>query len=343
MPASGKGHSKDALVIIEEIIPGDKKLLTKIGKLSIVLNANATHLHLELIFWKGFYMHEFIYEGLHLLEHTLLDTINLIPFLFITYLIMEYLEHKAGDRTGNLVKKAGRLGPVFGALAGGMPQCGYSAAAANPFTGSVITMGTPIAIFISTSDEMLPILISEKVKLPIILGFVGIKIAVGMIAGLLIDFIFPARENEHDHIHEMCEEENCHCEKGIFMSAVSHTLHITFFILLITFVLNVVMETVGEETLGNLVLNRPVLGPIVAGAVGLIPNCASSVVLTQLFLKGAMGFGGLMAGLLVNAGIGVLVLFRVNHDMKENLKVLGLLYGIGVVAGMLLGLLPITV
>ncbi|MBE7016224.1 MAG: hypothetical protein E7417_05345 [Ruminococcaceae bacterium] len=288
-------------------------------------------------------MHELLHEGFHLLEHTLLDTINLIPFLFVTYLLMEYLEHKAGDHTSNFVKKAGRLGPVFGALAGGVPQCGFSAAAANLFTGRVISMGTLIAIFLSTSDEMLPILISEKAKVSTIFAFVGIKMAVGMIAGLIIDLVLPAKADDHDHIHEMCEEEHCHCEKGIFVSAVTHTLHITFFILLITLALNVVMHTVGEEALGNLVLNRPVLGPIVAGVVGLIPNCASSVVLTQLFLNGAMGFGGLMAGLLVNAGIGVLVLFRVNHDMKENFKVLGLLYGIGVVAGMLLGLIPVTV
>lgn len=311
----------------------------------IVLNANATHLHLELfcLLKDDVDMHELLHEGLHLIEHTLLDTVNLVPFLFITYLVMEYLEHKTGEHTGNLVKRAGRLGPVFGALAGAVPQCGFSAAAANLFTGRVISLGTLIAIFLSTSDEMLPILISEKVELPTIFTFLGIKVFVGMIAGLILDLLLPSKEDDHDHIHEMCEDEHCHCEKGIFVSALTHTVHITFFILLITFVLNVVMHMVGEEALGNLVLNRPVLGPIVAGVVGMIPNCASSVVLTQLFLNGAMGFGGLMAGLLVNAGIGILVLFRVNHNMKENFKVLGLMYGIGVVAGILLGFLPITV
>lgn len=288
-------------------------------------------------------MHELLHEGIHMVEHTLLDTVNLIPFLFITYLVMEYMEHKAGDHTGNLVKRAGRLGPVFGAIAGVIPQCGFSAAAANLFTGRVISLGTLIAIFLSTSDEMLPILISEKAPVSTILTFVGIKVVVGMIAGLVIDIVLPPKGDDHDHIHEMCEEEHCHCEKGIFVSALTHTLHITFFILLITFVLNLVMHTVGEEALGNLVLNRPVLGPIVSGVIGLIPNCASSVVLTQLYLKGAMGLGGLMAGLLVNAGIGILVLFRVNHHMKENFKVLGLTYGIGVVAGILLGFLPIAV
>lgn len=288
-------------------------------------------------------MHELLHEGLHLVEHTLLDTVNLVPFLFLTYLAMEYLEHKTGEHSGNLVKRAGRLGPVFGAMVGALPQCGFSAAAANLFTGRVISLGTLIAIFLSTSDEMLPILISEKVELKTILIFLGVKIFVGMVAGLLLDAILPAKEDDHDHIHEMCEDEHCHCEKGIFVSALTHTAHITFFILLITFVLNIVMHVVGEEALGNLILNKPILGPVVAGVVGLIPNCASSVVLTQLYLKGAMGFGGLMAGLLVNAGIGILVLFRVNHDIKENCKVLGLMYGIGVVVGIMLGFLPITI
>ena len=288
-------------------------------------------------------MHEMLHEGLHLVEHTLLDTVNLVPFLFLTYLAMEYLEHKTGEHSGNLVKRAGRLGPVFGAMVGALPQCGFSAAAANLFTGRVISLGTLIAIFLSTSDEMLPILISEKVELKTILIFLGVKIFVGMVAGLLLDAILPAKEDDHDHIHEMCEDEHCHCEKGIFVSALTHTAHITFFILLITFVLNIVMHVVGEEALGNLILNKPILGPVVAGVVGLIPNCASSVVLTQLYLKGAMGFGGLMAGLLVNAGIGILVLFRVNHDIKENCKVLGLMYGIGVVVGIMLGFLPITI
>lgn len=288
-------------------------------------------------------MHELLHEGLHLVEHTLLDTVNLVPFLFLTYLAMEYLEHKTGEHSGNLVKRAGRLGPVFGAMVGALPQCGFSAAAANLFTGRVISLGTLIAIFLSTSDEMLPILISEKVELKTILIFLGVKIFVGMVAGLLLDAILPAKEDDHDHIHEMCEDEHCHCEKGIFVSALTHTAHITFFILLITFVLNIVMHVVGEEALGNLILNKPILGPVVAGVVGLIPNCASSVVLTQFYLKGAMGFGGLMAGLLVNAGIGILVLFRVNHDIKENCKVLGLMYGIGVVVGIMLGFLPITI
>ncbi len=279
---------------------------------------------------------------LEILEHTLLDNVKLIPFLFLTYLAMEALEHKAGDKTNQLVKKAGRLGPVIGSLTGALPQCGFSTAASNLYAGRVITLGTLMAIYLSTSDEMLPILISEKVALPTILTLLTIKVVIGMVAGLLIDAVMFGKKEEHEHIHEMCEEENCHCEKGIWYSALVHTAHITLFILLISFVLNFVIHEVGEEVLAQLLLNKPVVGPLVAGVVGLIPNCAASVVLTQLYLGGALGLGAMMAGLLVNAGVGVLVLFRVNKNRKENFGIVGLLYVIGVVAGVVLDILPIT-
>lgn len=280
-------------------------------------------------------------EVLHIAEHTITENLSLIPFLFLTYLLMEFWEHKAGDKTRGLVEKAGPFAPVIGAVAGAVPQCGFSTAASNLYAGRVISLGTLIAIYLSTSDEMLPIMISEKVSLPLIVTVLGLKILIGAIAGLLIDLFWKSKHSDHHHIHEMCEEENCHCEKGIWYSALVHTLHITLFILLVSFVLNLVMHMVGEEALGSLVLNKPVLGSVVAGLVGLIPNCVSSVVITQLFLKGAMSFGAMMAGLLVNAGVGVLVLFRVNHNRKENLQIVGLLYGIGVAAGLVLELLTL--
>ena len=288
--------------------------------------------------WERIYMAHI----LEILEHTLLDNIKLVPFLFLTYLVMEALEHKGGDKTKHLVKKAGRFGPVVGALAGAVPQCGFSTAASNLYAGRVITMGTLMAIFLSTSDEMLPILISEKVGVSVILKLLGMKVIIGMVAGLIIDAMHSGKKDEHEHIHEMCEEENCHCEKGIWYSALVHTAHITIFIMLISFVLNFAIHEVGEEALGQLILNQPVVGPLVAGVVGLIPNCASSVVITQLYLGGALGLGAMMAGLLVNAGVGVLVLFRVNKNRKENFKIVGLLYAIGVIAGIVLDFLPIN-
>lgn len=282
-----------------------------------------------------------MHNVIHFIEHVTFDTLKLVPFLFLTYLLMEALEHKAGEKTHNIVKKAGHLGPVAGSLAGALPQCGFSAAASNLYAGRVITLGTLIAIFLSTSDEMLPIMISEKVPFATILGILSIKVFVGMMAGLLIDVVLSGRGDGHHHIHEMCEDENCHCEKGIFVSALIHTLHITIFILLINFMMELLLDTIGEEMLGQLILNKPIVGQLIAGLVGLIPNCASSVVITQLYLEGALGLGAMMSGLLVNAGIGVLILFRVNKDRKENIKILCLLYAIGVLVGIGLGFLPI--
>ena len=332
---------------------------------------------------------------------TLIDSVKLVPFLFLTYLAMEYLEHKAGESTVKMVRKAGKMGPLFGGVAGIMPQCGFSAAASNLYAGRVITLGTLIAIYLSTSDEMLPLLISsDEVSVAFILKILGAKAAIGAIAGFVIDLVIReqrvhhhdhahahaafahghnaigthSREGnsahagsvktssvgvsaaesdghayddnghhdeddyaEHDHINELCEHDHCHCEEdGIFLSAVKHTLQITFFIMVIGFVLNLILHFVGEDALANLILNRPVIGPVLAGIVGLIPNCAASVTITQLYISGVISLGAMMSGLLVGAGVGLLVLFRVNPDKKENLKIVGILYVIGVLTGIVI-------
>lgn len=273
------------------------------------------------------------------ISDTLTDVIKLLPFLFLTYFAMEYLEHKTGDKAAALVKKAGHFGPVIGGLLGMVPQCGFSTAASNLYAGRVITMGTLIAIYLSTSDEMLPILISEQASFGTIVRILLAKAAIGIAAGLLIDLLLRRKGMpEHHHIHEVCEHEHCGCEKGIFRSALAHTAQIAVFILLITFGLNLILFWVGEDALANLLLDRPVIGPLLAGLVGLLPNCAGSVVITQLYLERVLDVGAAMAGLLTGSGVGLLVLFRVNHDRRENLKILGLLYGIGVIAGTVIGI-----
>lgn len=274
------------------------------------------------------------------------DSLKLIPFLLLTYLAMEYLEHRTGDGTRRLIGRLGKPGmdkrgrrrpgpgPVAGALLGVVPQCGFSAAASNLYAGRVITLGTLLAVYLSTSDEMLPILISQRAPAGMIMGILSVKAVIGMAAGLGVDLLLGRRGvAEQECIHDICEQEGCHCERGIFRSAVSHTLQISFFIFVVNLLLNLVLQSVGEEVLAGLVQNRPVLGPLLAGIVGLIPNCAGSVALTQLYMEGAMSTGAVLAGLLANSGVGFLVLVRVNHDRKENLKILGLLYGIGVAAG----------
>lgn len=274
---------------------------------------------------------------------TLVDALKLLPFLFVTYLIMEYIEHKTSEKTKTIIKKSGKFGPFFGSLLGIFPQCGFSAAAANLYAGKVITIGTLIAIFLSTSDEMIPVLISEAAPLTLILQILAMKLLIGMVAGFGIDLIgrmITRKQTEKEEVEEkignICEHEHCHCEEGILKSSIKHTLHIFFFIIIISFAINIIIYLIGEENLSNLILNMPIVGPMIAGMVGLIPNCAGSVILTQLYLGQVISFGSMIGGLLVGSGIGILILFRVNKSIRENLKILGILYGIGVVSGIII-------
>lgn len=269
------------------------------------------------------------------------DSVKLLPFLFLTYLVMECLEHNAGEKMQQKIRSAGRGGPALGSILGVFPQCGFSTVASNLYAGRIITTGTLLAIFLSTSDEMLPIMISENVQVMVILKILAVKVAVAMLVGFLIDFIFRGR-NKEMRIEHLCEQHHCHCENGIWKSALHHTVEIFLYILLISFVLNLLIAWIGEDVLGNLILNRPVAGELVAALVGMIPNCASSVVVTQLYLNGVLSPGALTAGLLSGSGVGLLVLFRVNDDYKENLKILGLLYAAGVAGGMLVNCLGIV-
>lgn len=273
------------------------------------------------------------------------DTIKLIPFLFLTYLVMEWLEHKTGSRTQATIRKAGKAGPLFGGMIGAFPQCGFSAAAANLFAGGLITAGTLAAVFLSTSDEMLPIFISEAVSPATIVKILVTKMVLAIISGFVLDFLyhkFIRKEIRYKNIHTMCESEHCKCEEGILVSTIRHTLHISLFIFLITLALNLVIEGVGEEQLASLVQNVPVVGELVAGLVGLIPNCAASVVITELYVQGVIGSGPMMAGLLSSAGVGLLILFRINKKHpKQNLGILAYVYVVAVAWGILIDLLGI--
>ena len=276
---------------------------------------------------------------------TLMDGIRLLPFLFVTYLVMEYIEHKMSAGARRVVQTSGKFGPLIGSIAGIFPQCGFSAAAASLYAGRVITRGTLIAIFLSTSDEMLPVFISRQVPVRVILSVLGMKVVIGMAAGFLVDLLFSVVKKQPEQemdIHHMCEHDHCHCEDGILKSALVHTAQIFFFIILVSFILNLVIDGVGEESLTEIILNQPLIGSLLSGAVGLIPNCAASVVITQLYLDGAMSLGAMMSGLLVGAGVGLIVLFRTNESLKENLTMTGILYVIGVVAGIGIDFLGIT-
>ncbi len=278
---------------------------------------------------------------------TLLDALKLLPFLFFTYLVMEYIESKTGENFNAAVSRAGVLGPLFGGALGVIPQCGFSAAASNLYAGRVITLGTLLSIFLSTSDEMLPIFISEQINVSSIVKILAMKALIGALWGFIVDIVLKLmhRKKADIDIERLCEKEHCHCEdeEGILKPALVHTGHIFLFLLIVTFCINTVVFLIGEEAIKQLAVGVPFVGAVISGIIGLIPNCAASVVLTELYLEGILSFGALMSGLLVAAGVGILVLFRVNDNKKENAMIMLILYGIGVFSGIVieaLGVIP---
>ena len=276
---------------------------------------------------------------LDILTETILDTIKLLPFLFITYLIMEYIEHKTSEKIKDTIKKSGKIGPLLGALVGIFPQCGFSVSATNLYSARVITLGTLLSVYLVTSDEMLPILLTEAMPVTTILTILGIKLLIGIIAGFIIDFVIRITKEEaveEQKIEEICEHDHCHCDEGIIRSSIKHTLNILIYIFIISLAIHIIISLIGEEAISNFVSQNIVLGPIVAGLVGLIPNCASSVILTELFVESVISMPILISGVAVNAGVGILVLFKTNKNVKENLKIVGLLYAIGVLSGIIL-------
>ena len=277
---------------------------------------------------------------LEIIEDTLIDSIKLLPFLFITYLIMEYIEHKTSEKAKNTIKKSGKFGPFIGSILGAFPQCGFSVAATNLYAARVITLGTLISVYLSTSDEMIPIFISEGASIVTLFKILGIKVLIGMIAGFVIDLVLRLRkkDNEEERIIDLCEKEHCHCDHGIVKSALKHTINIFFFVLVITFFINIIIYFIGEDTIAGFVGSNPILGPLLGGIIGLIPNCASSVILTQLYLENVIPAATMISGLLVGAGVGLIVLFKMNKGIKQNLKITGLLYAIGVISGIIIQL-----
>ncbi len=296
-----------------------------------------------------------------------LDSLKMLPFLIVTYLFMEYLEEHASGRIAERVKRSGRLGPVAGGIAGIFPQCGFSTAASNLYAGKVITAGTLLAIFLSTSDEMLPLFISSRVEISRIIKIVLLKAGIAVIWGLLFDAVRRGvfrKEDEPIDIHSLCVKEGCHCDDkpdyndmkevrnlkehhhghhhGILKPALKHSLSIFIFIFAASFFINLIAEHVGEESLKTFFESRGIFVHFAAALIGLIPNCAASVFITEFFLDGIIGFGAMMSGLLVGAGIGLLVLFRVNNDIKKNICLTAVLYICGVFSGIALDILNIS-
>ena len=275
---------------------------------------------------------------------TLLDTAKLLPFLYLAYLLMEFLEHHAGGKTEQLLTKSGKVGPLFGGLFGVVPQCGFSAASAELYAGRLITSGTLLAVYLSTSDEMLPIMISHGIfPYKLLLSKFMIGVAVGFAVDLVTRLLRRGRPASEDaSIEDICEREHCNCGDHIALSAFKHTLRIVGFLLLISFLLNTGIYLIGEERLAAVVSDRPVLANLLSALVGLIPNCASSVVLTELYLSNIISVGALLSGLLVNAGVGLLVLFRNNRPLRDSFRILAILFAAGLLAGLLIDLTPLA-
>lgn len=346
------------------------------------------------------------------------DTLSLVPFLLVTYLALETLEHVAGDSVNGAIKRAGAAGPVVGSLLGMVPQCGFSAMAATLYAGRVVTLGTLVAVFLSTSDEMLPLLLAEQVPLQTMAMLLASKALIALVTGFIVDAAIrglrrnvrahaairrtvlgiaanPAHVNcahdDHtggdiidevaeagvsaDHIHELCERDHCGCDDGedeherdhghshdhghmgehehhhghshdhshegapvlsIIRSAISHTIQVSVFIFLVTLILVAVLETFGESAIEQFLRGNETLAVLGSALVGLIPNCSASVVITQLYLEGALQLAPMLAGTLISAGVGYLVLFRTNRSARENAVFLIMMYVIGAGWGLIL-------
>lgn len=279
-----------------------------------------------------------------ILKDAIIDSIKLLPFLFIVYLIMEFIEHKSTNKTEKIIKNSGKFGPIIGSIFGAFPQCGFSVMASNLYIANIISMGTLVAIYLSTSDEMLPILISNGTNINVIIKFLLLKVVIGMIFGLILDLIINRKnKNLKKEIGKLCNDEHCHCDENILLSSLKHTINIFIFILVINIIMNSIINIVGENSIKVFLTSNHFIGPILSSLIGLIPNCAASVIITELFLSGSLSFGSALAGLLASSGLGILVLFKMNKNIKENFSILLLIYFISAFVGILFNLLNIVI
>ncbi len=265
---------------------------------------------------------------------TLIDSLNLLPFLFLTFLLIELFEHRFSKKSKDLIEKSGKFGPFFGSLFGIIPQCGFSVAATNLYATRIITIGTLFSVYLATSDEMIPLLIAEQAPVSLMIKILIIKFFIGLIFGFVIDFFLRKKEAPK---YDICDHDHCDCENKIFVASIKHTLNIFVFILIFTFIINIIMYYLGENFLSHIFLKNNIFSSFITGLIGLIPNCASSVILTELYLNSSITFGALLGGLLSAAGVGILVLLKEN-DKKDSLKIIITLYLIGALCGLIIDL-----
>lgn len=280
------------------------------------------------------FFHKVVHELIHILEHTVLDSLNMLPFLFIAYFIVEFVEHKSSEKSLNVLKKVGRFGAIPGALLGIIPQCGFSVAAVNLFNGGIITLGTLIAVFLSTSDEAVILLFANGNFSKYAVYLIGFKIVTGILFGLIFDFIDKRELNHCDD--DFCK--NCNCENGIIRAALTHTVSIFIYIIAASFVINILTEFCGEA-ISSLLLKGNWMQPFFTSLVGFVPGCAVSITFSELFMAGQLNFGSLLAGLLTNAGMGLLVFLKTYPHKKTIAFTMFYMYVVSVVCGVLVNLL----
>ncbi len=274
---------------------------------------------------------------LDILLDSIIDVLKILPFLFIAFLIIEFIEHKLSNKNKNIITKSKKYGPIIGALLGSVPQCGFSVMATNLYVTRIITLGTLISIYLSTSDEMLPILISQKANISTILAIIILKIILGLVYGLIIDLILRKKNKlEEKQNYQICNEEHCHCKDSIIKSTIKHTFNIFIFIFVTTFILNIVFVYVNKDIISKIFLSNTIFAPIITSIIGLIPNCGASVILTELYLNNTITFSSLISGLLTGSGTALLVLFKENKNIKENISIILILYFLGALSGIII-------
>ena len=273
-----------------------------------------------------------------ILLDTTLDSLRMLPFLFVAFLLLEALEHYSTAFINNTLAKINKAGPLVGALFGCIPQCGFSVMASNLYAGGVISLGTLLSVFLATSDEAILVLIGHPGNGSSILALIVTKIIIAIIAGYIADFFLKGRISTKKDIGNLCTNCGCHDHHGLLRPALNHTLKLFAYIFVFSGILNFLIALLGLNTLSAFLLEGSLIQPFLAALIGFIPNCGASVLLTELYLNGALSFASVVAGLCTNAGIGLVVLFRVNKDQRENLKITGLLYLIAAIAGLILQL-----
>ena len=288
-------------------------------------------------------MELFTFHGLsHLLEHVFLDSLKLLPFLFLSYLAMEFLEHRAKERTLKAISSCRGYAPLAGAGLGLLPQCGFGAAVAGLYSGGVVSLGTLVAVFLSTGDEMLPVMISNSVPASAIGLSLAVKLIAALVFGFAIDFLMKIfkKEQKIGSVEELCEHEGCNCHSsGVFRSALKHTFQVFIFIFIFNLVMGAAIEVVSEDFIAGFFSALPWLAYPISSLVGLMPNCASSVLITSLALEGSISFGAMISGLLTGSGVGILVLFKTNKSFKQNLLIILYLLVVGILCGWIIDLL----